>query len=96
VASVTAGASGPQLSAGFSILESPPSNVRIEIIASNDLGISDPWTVIASKTGSGAWSGPATVMTAAAGGGRVNVSVADIPQAPRPAKRFMAIRLVPL
>jgi hypothetical protein len=84
------------LNASFTILESPPSNVRIQILASNDLGIDDPWTVIASKTGTGAWSGPATVMTAAAGGGRVNVSVADIPQSPRPPKRFMAIRLVPL
>jgi Ca2+-binding RTX toxin-like protein len=96
LASVTTGVSGPQLNASFTILESPPSNVRIQILASNDLGIDDPWTVIASKTGTGAWSGPATVMTAAAGGGRVNVSVADIPQSPRPPKRFMAIRLVPL
>jgi Ca2+-binding RTX toxin-like protein len=96
VASVTSGASGPLLSAGFSILESPPSNVRIEILASNDLGIDDPWTVIASKTGTGAWTGPAQVTISPAGGGRVNVSVADIPQTPRPPKRFMAIRLVPL
>jgi hypothetical protein len=96
VASVTTGASGPLLSAGFSILESPPFNVRIEIIASNDLGIDDPWTVIASKIGAGAWSGPAQVTVSPAVNGRVNVSVADIPQVPRPSQRFMAIRLVPL
>jgi Ca2+-binding RTX toxin-like protein len=96
VASVTQGASGPQLSAGFSILETPPSNVRIDILASNDLGIDDPWTVIARKTGSGAWTGPAQVTVSPPSGGRVSVSVADIPQSPRPTKRFMAIRLVPL
>jgi Ca2+-binding RTX toxin-like protein len=88
--------SGALLSAGFSILESPPSNVRIEIIASNDLGIDDPWTVIASKTGSGTWSGPASVTVSPAPNGRVSVSVRDVPQTPRPIKRFMAVRLVPL
>lgn len=96
VATVTSGASGPALSAGFSILETPPSNVRIEVIASNDLGKQDPWTVIASKTGTGAWTGPAQVSVSSAGNGRVNVSVGDTPQSPRPAKRFMAVRLVPL
>lgn len=93
---VTNGASGPQLGASFSVLETPPSNVRIEVIASNDLGKDDPWTVIASKTGTGAWSGPGQVGVSPAGNGRVNVSVGDIPQSPRPPKRFMAIRLVPL
>jgi Ca2+-binding RTX toxin-like protein len=96
VASVENGGSGPRLSAAFSILETPPSNVRIEVIASNDLGIEDPWTVIATKTGNGAWSGPAQVTTSPAGSGRVSVSVADVPQTPRPPRRFMAIRLVPL
>jgi hypothetical protein len=70
--------------------------VRIEVIASNDLGNEDPWTVIASKTGTGTWSGPAQVSVSPADNGRVNVSVGDIPQSPRPPKRFMAVRLVPL
>lgn len=96
VASVETGGSGPQLSAAFSILETPPSNVRIEVIASNDLGIEDPWTVIASKTGTSVWSGPAQVNASTAVNGRVSVSVRDIPQTPRPPKRFVAIRLVPL
>ena len=95
VATVIAGASGPQLGAEFCILESPPSNVRIEIIASNDLGIDDPWTVIASKTGTGAWTGPAQVSVSPPANGRVDIRVTDVPQAPRPARRFMAVRLVP-
>jgi Ca2+-binding RTX toxin-like protein len=96
LASVTTGGSGPQLNTSFNILETPPSNVRIEVIASNDLGNEDPWTVIASKTGTGTWSGPAQVSVSPADNGRVNVSVGDIPQSPRPPKRFMAVRLVPL
>ena len=96
VAAMTSGASGSSLSAAFSLLQTPPSNVRIDIIASNDLGRDDPWTVIASKTGAGAWGGPAQVTVSPAVNGRVNVVVRDIPQSPRPSKRFMAVRLVPL
>ncbi len=96
VAAVANEASGPVLSAGFSILETPPSNVRIDVIASNDLGNDDPWTLIASKTGSGAWSGPATVTVSPAQNGRVSVTVSDMPQSPRPMKRFFRIRLIPL
>jgi Ca2+-binding RTX toxin-like protein len=96
VAAMANGTSGPVLSAAFSILETPPPNVRIDVIASNDLGNDDPWTLIATKTGTGAWSGPASVTASPAVNGRVSVTVSDMPQTPRPQQRFFRIRLVPL
>jgi Ca2+-binding RTX toxin-like protein len=80
----------------FSIFEATPANVRIEVQSSSDLGVTDAWVTIASKTGAGAWSGPATVTAGAVSEGKVPVTVVGLPQSPRPARSFMRIRLVPL
>lgn len=87
---------GGNLTATFSILESIPANVRIEVQASNDLGASDSWFTIARKTGNGAWTGNATVTLGAVTAGKVTVTVEDLPQSPRPVRRFMRVVLVPL
>ena len=46
--------------------------------ASDDLGIEHPWTTIASKTGSSAWTGYGTAALGTPADGKVYVSVADI------------------
>jgi Ca2+-binding RTX toxin-like protein len=87
---------GGNLTATFSILETIPANVRIEVQASNDLGASDSWFTIARKTGNGAWTGNATVTLGEVTAGKVAVTVEDLPQSPRPPRRFMRVVLVPL
>lgn len=87
---------GGNLTATFSILETIPANVRIEVQASNDLGATDSWFTIARKTGNGAWTGSATVTLGAVSAGKVAVTVEDLPQSPRPLRRFMRVVLVPL
>ncbi|MCF7674236.1 MAG: calcium-binding protein, partial [Akkermansiaceae bacterium] len=96
VPSLTFEGGGQRLAASFSILETLPANVRIEVQASNDLGIAEPWTMIARKSGNGAWTGPAQVITGPASAGRVTVTVRDIPHSPQPPRRFLRIVLVPL
>jgi hypothetical protein len=96
VPSLTTEGGAQRLAASFSILETLPANVRIEVQASNDLGIAEPWTMIARKSGNGAWTGPAQVITGPPSAGRVAVTVRDIPQSPQPPRRFLRIVLVPL
>lgn len=61
----------------FTLNETLPPGVTLEVQASADLGRTDPWHTIASKTGSGAWTGPATV--SAPSNGQVTVTL-TLPQ----------------
>ncbi|MSU57003.1 MAG: calcium-binding protein [Pedosphaera sp.] len=61
----------------FSIFEPMPNGALLEIQTSTDLGLSDPWLTIASKNGSGAWSGTGGITLGAPSGGRVIVTIAD-------------------
>ena len=70
--------SGPRFTVEFSIFEPMTNGVLLEIQASDDLGFGDPWLTIASKNGSGAWSGLATVTVSPPDNGRVTVSVRSL------------------
>jgi hypothetical protein len=64
------------VSLGFTVDQTLPSGVILEVQASSDLGQADPWRVVASTIGGGAWLGPAAVTTSAPAGGKVTVTVA--------------------
>lgn len=50
----------------------------LEIQASTDLGANDPWTTVASKTGSASWVGPANVTVGTPSGGKITVSISAL------------------
>ncbi len=82
---------GPRLAVEFSTFEPMTTGVLLEIQASSDLGVVDPWLTIASKHGSGAWSGLAAVSVSSSSNGRVTVIVPDLqPLAQRPRQFFRA------
>jgi hypothetical protein len=83
--------SGARFAVEFSIFEPMTNGVLLEIQASTDLGFTDPWLTIASKTGSGVWSGLASVSVSAPANGRVTVTIADSqPLAQKPQNFFRA------
>lgn len=69
------GGAGARFEIQFSILEAMPAGQLLEVQASSDLGATDPWLTIASKSGSAPWAGPATVTVSAPSGGKVVVTV---------------------
>ena len=88
--------SGERFAVQFSIVEPMPEGLRIEIQVSTDLGITDPWRTIASKSGSDLWRGPATVSVSAPSGGKVVVTVPALQpfsNAPRQLFRFVLSNL---
>ncbi|HWB03714.1 MAG TPA: calcium-binding protein [Verrucomicrobiales bacterium] len=64
------------VSLGFTVDQTLPAGVILEVQASSDLGQADPWRVVASTIGGGAWLGPAAVTTSSPAGGKVTVTVA--------------------
>lgn len=71
--------------------ERPDITYIVETAANLKTG---PWNAVAAKTGSGTWSGAATVTTGPAEGGFVPVSVRLTP--PQGAAFFVRLRFVPL
>lgn len=59
----------------FSIVEPMPSGLLLEIQASTDPGLTNPWHTIASKHGSDSWGGPSFVTLSPPSGGKVVVTV---------------------
>ena len=77
----------------FTMVEPGVAGVIIEIMASDDLGINEPWTTIASKTGSAAWTGYGAVTVGLPVDGQVIVRVADIMPASAATRRFMRLKV---
>lgn len=84
---------GPRFALEFSLFEPMPNGVLVEIQASDDVGLTDPWLTIASKNGSAAWTGLAAVTVSAPSEGRVTVTVrAQMPLAQR-TQQFFRVKL---
>ena len=76
----------------FSIADPGPTDATLRVQASDDLGLTDPWTTIATKIGQGAWSGPAVVTPGSAANGKVQVAVDDTKLSASLTKRFLRLR----
>ena len=69
--------SGERLRLHFNLPEPPPPNLIYRVEA-NSTGLApDSWTAIATKIGTAAWVGPATVNSGAPAAGRIDVIVED-------------------
>ncbi|RYD34466.1 MAG: hypothetical protein EOP86_10920, partial [Verrucomicrobiaceae bacterium] len=77
---------------GFSLPVSPPSDVTYILEAGGTLA-GGSWTVLATRTGSGNWSGPATVQTGTPAGGRVPFTVTDPAPLSTNPRRFTRLRI---
>jgi hypothetical protein len=73
-------ANGTQISLAFTLSQTLPAGVIVEVQTSSDLGQTDPWHAVASTIGNGTWLGPAAVTTSAPAGGKISVTVVP----PRP------------
>lgn len=84
---------GKRLHLQFTMVEPGFAGVTIEVQASDDVGRNDPWTTIASKTGSGAWTGYGAVTLGTPANGQIQVSVADINPASNSPRRFLQLKV---
>jgi Ca2+-binding RTX toxin-like protein len=75
------------------MFESLPAGVTVDIQSSIDLGETYPWQTIATKTGSGAWTGPASVTISAPVNGKVTVTVTDVQPVTQFPKNFFRARI---
>lgn len=71
---VTKNGSGVTAGVTFEAPATSPSDTHYRVRATSDLV---NWTLIASKDGTSAWSGSATVTTSAAAPGRINVKISE-------------------
>ena len=78
----------------FTIGDPVGTDTTIEVQASNDLGVTDPWTAIASKVGQGAWTGPGAVNVSDVIDCRREVTVDDTVTVGAAPKRFLRLRAV--
>jgi Ca2+-binding RTX toxin-like protein len=85
----TAPAISPRIS--FSMNQSLRPGVTLELLASADLGSQDSWKVVASKTGDGAWTGPAATTVSAPAAGKVNAAIT--PVAPPGQRAFYKLQI---
>jgi Ca2+-binding RTX toxin-like protein len=85
--------SGNRFAVHFEISEPMTNGVTLEVQASTDLGLDDPWLTIASKSGSAAWVGFATISVGTPVNGKVSVTVADLQTLDRLPQRFFRARL---
>jgi hypothetical protein len=90
ISPVTASIAAGRLRLHFQMPEPGATDVTLRVEASDDLGVTDPWTVIATKVGAAAWSGTVTLVPAA--GGRVAVVVQDTKLVSAAPKRFLQLR----
>jgi len=90
---VTDDGAGQRFAVEFTLSDPMPAGVLLEIQASTDLGVDDPWQTVASKNGPGAWTGLAGVDVSAPVEGRVTITVSDLlPIAQRP-HNFFQVKL---
>ncbi len=82
---------GNTLGATLSLPASPPADVTCVIEANTVLGPTG-WTTLASRTGSGAWTGPTTVFTTSPVNGRVTISFSTPVSAAD--RKFVRLRFV--
>jgi hypothetical protein len=92
-AAVTSDGAEQHFSVSFSIFDPMTNGVVLEIQSSTDLGVDDPWRTIASKTGSAAWVGSATISVGPPANGRVTVIVTEAQPITREPKQFFRARL---
>src|SRR4029434_11361369 len=77
VVSFTGGGATKRLRIEFSVPEPGPTDATLRVEASDDLGVTDPWTTIARKVGQGPWTGAATITVDPALDCQVHVAVGD-------------------
>ena len=83
--------SGARFVLQFSILEPMPSGLLLEIQASTDLGLTNPWQSVASKRGPEPWASPSAVNVSSPSGGKVVITVPclqPVRDVPRQSYRF--------
>lgn len=83
---------GPMPGITFTINDPFPANARIDVEVSTDLGQSDPWMSIASKSGTGAWTGIGEIVIGTPANGSVTVSVTDLRQISGISRRFLRVK----
>jgi hypothetical protein len=76
-ASFTGSGPNQRLRIEFSVPDPGPTDATLRVEASDDLGVTDPWTTIAMKVGQAAWTGAATITVDPAVDCRVHVAVDD-------------------
>ncbi len=94
VVSLVGSGASARLRLAFSISEPPAADITLQVQASSDLGVTDPWTAIASKIGDGPWTGPATVAISGVQDYRRQVTVDDSVTIGAAPKRFLRLRAV--
>lgn len=94
VVSLNGSGAAARLRIAFSTPQSSGTDVTLQVQASSDLGITDPWTPIASKVGQTPWSGPATVTVLPPQDCRTAVTVDDTVTIGAAPKRFLRLRAV--
>lgn len=77
VLSFTGSGANKRLRIEFSVPEPGPTDATLRVEASDDLGVTDPWTTIAMKVGQGPWTGAATITVDPAVDCKVHVAVDD-------------------
>jgi Ca2+-binding RTX toxin-like protein len=77
----------------FEMFEALPAGVTVDIQSSPDMGETYPWQTIATKTGSNAWTGSASVTVSAAANGKVTVNVNDAQPITQLPKNFFRARI---
>jgi hypothetical protein len=80
-----------QLRLFFSLPAFCPADAAYDIEVSSSL--EGDWTSIAHRQGNGAWTGAATVESGTPTAGRVAYSIADLPSALLPGRRFMRLKM---
>jgi hypothetical protein len=68
VLSFTGSGANKRLRIEFSVPEPARPTPTLRVEASDDLGVTDPWTTIAMKVGQGPWTGAATITVRPGGG----------------------------
>ncbi len=87
---------GSRFGIQFTINSTIPSNVRLDIQSSNDMGKEDPWLTIATKTGASAWSGLSPVVSESAGSGRVTLTIHALNAISDQPRHFMRLVIIGL
>jgi hypothetical protein len=77
VLSFTGSGANKRLRIEFSVPEPGPIDATLLVEASNDLGVTDPWTTIARRVGQGPWTGAATITVDPTVDCRIHVAVDD-------------------
>lgn len=77
----------------FEMPEPGATDLTLSVEASDNFGLSDPWTTVASKVGTGAWTGTGTVTLVPLANGGVAVTVADTKNVSVTPKRFLRLKV---